>query len=119
MNAKKSNPNLRVVASTASWQELGISGGVVKSAGNSEKYHTGNWVPRALEFVPENCINCGLCWAVCPDDSILLDEKGNMIGVDLDHCKDCGLCVEICPPNKNPDPAKHALRFRDEEKSDF
>ncbi|MCF7846772.1 MAG: 4Fe-4S binding protein [Candidatus Gracilibacteria bacterium] len=116
---KKQSTGFKVVSSSASWQELETGGGLLKMTGNSEAYRTGNWVPKTLEFVEENCINCGLCWAVCPDDSILLDEKGNMIGVDLDHCKDCGLCVEICPPNKNPDPSKHALRFREEESSDF
>jgi pyruvate ferredoxin oxidoreductase delta subunit len=94
------------------WNE---DGGVIADKGNSELYSTGNWVPETLEFKSENCINCGLCWAVCPDDAIIFDEKGNMIGVDLDHCKDCGLCTEICPPNKNPDKTKHALVFRQNE----
>ncbi len=94
------------------WNE---DGGVLADKGNSELYSTGAWVPETLIFHPENCINCSLCWAVCPDDAIIFDEKGNMTGIDLDHCKDCGLCTEICPANKNPDPAKHALTFKKDE----
>lgn len=115
---------LRVVHSAlpdpkAGWRDLELGGGTVRDTGNSELYGTGNWVPKKLNFVEENCINCGLCWPVCPDDAILFDGEGNMIGVDLDHCKDCGLCVEICPANKGPDKSKHALVFEDDEKEDF
>lgn len=78
------------------WQDL-PKGGVMNEPGSSVAYKTGNWVPRKLCFNPETCINCNLCWPVCPDDCIIVDEKGNMIGVDLAHCKDCGLCVEACP----------------------
>jgi pyruvate ferredoxin oxidoreductase delta subunit len=101
------------------WHELELGGGIVSEAGNSELYGTGNWVPSRLEFVEKNCINCSLCWSVCPDDSIIFDGEGNMIGVDLDHCKDCGLCVEICPVNKGEDKSKHALVFHEDHKEDF
>ena len=92
---------------------------MVANVGNSELYATGAWVPKNLQFISENCINCGLCWPVCPDDAIVLDQNGNMIGIDTDHCKDCGMCVEICPMNKNPNPEKHALRFKDIENQEF
>ena len=111
---QKSKNSLQVVSSNAGWKSLPTGGGTVPSAGNSQKYLTGRWESRRLVFHEKNCINCGLCWPVCPDDSIVFDEQGNMIGVDLDHCKDCGLCTEICPANKNPDPEKHALVFEDE-----
>jgi len=78
------------------WQEM-PEGALVTDSGNSKEYKTGNWVPKKLIFNPETCINCGLCWTVCPDDAIILDETGKMIGVDYDHCKDCGLCVKACP----------------------
>ena len=103
----------------SSWKELELGGGVVSDMGSSELYSTGNWVPKKLCFEQKNCINCGLCWPVCPDDAIIFDEEGNMVGVDLDHCKDCGLCTEVCPANKNPDMAKHALYFEDDYKEDF
>lgn len=72
-------------------------GSVIPNAGNSKEYKTGNWLPTHLHFNDETCIDCGLCWAVCPDDAIILDEGGHMTGIDYDHCKDCGLCVEVCP----------------------
>jgi len=78
------------------WEKM-PQGGLVPNAGNSKEYKTGNWVPKKLLFDKEKCINCSLCWPVCPDDAIVFDEDGNMIGVDRDHCKDCGLCVKACP----------------------
>lgn len=94
-------------------------GGVISSPGNTTNYKTGNWINKTLEFVPRNCINCTLCWGVCPDDAIILDDEGNMIGVDTDFCKDCGLCTQICPANKNVDPEKHALVMTDNKEREF
>lgn len=103
----------------STWKDLEKEGVTIKTTGNSELYGTGNWVPRKLNFSDANCINCGLCWPVCPDDAIIFDKEGKMIGIDFDHCKDCGLCVEICPANKSPDEAKHALFFEDDYRDDF
>lgn len=101
------------------WEKCFKENGVVKDAGNSEKYKTGTWVPQKLIFKKENCINCSLCWSVCPDNAIILDENGNMIGIDTSHCKDCGLCVEACPMSKNPEKTKRALYFEEDFKEDF
>ena len=122
--SKKTINDLKVVHSgltpeNSTWQALEAEGSAVKDTGNSELYGTGNWVPKRLDFHDQNCINCSLCWAVCPDDAIIFDGEGNMTGVDLDHCKDCGMCVEICPANKAPDKEKHALVFEDDYKDDF
>ncbi len=122
--SKKSIKELRALHSKipdskTSWKEFEVGGGTVLDTGNSELYSTGNWVPKKLCFNKENCINCGLCWPICPDDAIILDEKGNMTGVDLDHCKDCGMCVEVCPANKAPDKTKHALYFKEDYRDDF
>ena len=79
------------------WQELPI-GAVVKEAGSSKNYKTGNWIPdKQVNWDPETCINCNLCWTVCPDEAILVDDDGNMKGIDHEFCKKCGLCVDICP----------------------
>ncbi len=80
------------------WEEM-PEGAVIPNAGNAKEYKTGNWVPKKLIFNKDTCINCGLCWPVCPDDAIILDNTGTMVGVDYDHCKDCGLCVKACPTN--------------------
>jgi len=79
------------------WSELEL-GAVLKSSGSSKSYKTGNWDPHAqVEWDPKTCINCNLCWSVCPDEAIITDEEGNMKGIDHEFCKSCGLCVDICP----------------------
>lgn len=55
-------------------------------------------------FIPERCINCGLCDSTCPD-MVFQFQKGEykgremMInkGLDYYHCKGCLRCVEVCP----------------------
>ena len=84
------------VNESMSWKEM-PQGGLIPNAGNSKEYKTGNWVPKKLIFDEKKCINCSLCWPVCPDDAIVFDGEGNMVGVNRDHCKDCGLCVKACP----------------------
>lgn len=57
-------------------------------------------------FIPDRCINCGLCDSTCPD-FVFQFKKGTyrgkewMInsGLDYYHCKGCLRCVEICPTN--------------------
>lgn len=108
-----------LVSENTSWKDMEKQGSAITDTGNSNNYKTGNWVPEKLLFHKDNCINCTLCWPVCPDDAIVLDTEGNMIGIDLEHCKDCGLCVKACPANKNPDSAKHALTFVSDYRDDF
>ena len=45
----------------------------------------------------EKCKQCLLCYPVCPDTSILVNEEGKRVDFDFDHCKGCGVCVEVCP----------------------
>ncbi len=78
------------------WTPDDIPVGVVcPDAGNSKLYITGGWRSRRPVWNQENCSNCMLCWAYCPDSSILV-EDGAMVGIDLDHCKGCGVCVIEC-----------------------
>lgn len=72
-------------------------GGVVTRPGSSSAYNTGNWTRTTTCWEKKTCINCTMCWIVCPHDSIKLDAEGNMIGVDIDKCTNCGLCIDICP----------------------
>jgi len=102
--------NFAKMKKNKNWQTLDPAA-IIKKTGNSYQYKTGNWVPKNIEFIKKNCINCGMCWVNCPDDAIILDENQNVIGIDLDHCKKCGICTKNCPANKNPDPQKHALVF--------
>jgi pyruvate ferredoxin oxidoreductase delta subunit len=70
-------------------------GFAVPDAGNSKYYLTGGWRSNRPVWEAENCTNCLLCWAYCPDSSILVKD-GEMIGIDYDHCKGCGLCAVEC-----------------------
>lgn len=78
------------------WQTLPL-GGVVTQAGNAVHYNTGNWTRTTTRWRKETCINCNLCWPVCPHDSIMNDADGNMAGVDEEKCTNCGLCIDACP----------------------
>ena len=91
-----------------SWREVPL-GGVVQDAGNSVEYLGGAWSPVKLAWYEDICIDCLLCWPVCPDDAILAKD-GKMAGVDLEHCKDCGICIEACPTKPK------SLEFVNEEK---
>ena len=41
------------------------------------------------------CISCGSCAEVCPEDAISEGEEAYEIDAEL--CIDCGLCEEECP----------------------
>ena len=85
--------------------------------------------PRVPKWVPENCIQCGICASACPHAAIrtklaepadLANAPASFTTVDAkpnDHgekfkvqvyCKDCtgcGVCVDQCPMSKNPEKA--------------
>jgi 2-oxoacid:acceptor oxidoreductase delta subunit (pyruvate/2-ketoisovalerate family) len=71
-------------------------GGVITEGGTAHEYVTGGW--RKLKPVLDKgkCTNCLICWVMCPDSSIVVEE-GKMIGFDMEHCKGCGICAEECP----------------------
>lgn len=62
----------------------------------------------SLEFDPKDCIVCGMCTKVCPNN-VLSFESAAMPGskkkqlvsytIDLQYCMFCNLCVEACPTN--------------------
>ncbi|GAB6158901.1 hypothetical protein JCM39194_21010 [Desulfotomaculum varum] len=49
---------------------------------------------QAVPAVTENCSGCGLCTTTCPDQCIVLTEKGPQI--DTSRCLNCGQCAECC-----------------------
>jgi electron transfer flavoprotein alpha subunit len=48
------------------------------------------------QIVPNACIACGKCQAVCPVGAIEYDDKGEPV-IDLDKCIGCGKCAKECP----------------------
>ncbi len=77
------------------WREI-PNGAVVRNAGNSKKYDTGNWSQQTCEWDAKTCIDCRLCWSVCPHGAVKIVD-GKMAGVDESKCTACGLCVAACP----------------------
>lgn len=49
---------------------------------------------QAVPEVGEGCTGCGLCMATCPDQAIVLNEKGPVINRLL--CLNCGICARSC-----------------------
>lgn len=73
-----------------------ISAPTILRPGNSALRHTGAW--RLDRPVPDlsTCSRCGLCFAMCPDGAITLNEQGYPV-IDYDHCKGCMICQQLCP----------------------
>lgn len=70
-------------------------GFVCPDAGNSVLYKTGGWRSNRPVWDVDSCKQCLLCWAYCPDSSIMVAD-GKMTGINLDYCKGCGVCVTEC-----------------------
>ncbi len=60
------------------------------SFGNAENIQHGY-------FINNNCIACGKCVEVCPQNCIAIDEQQAMI--NHKNCLHCGNCLNICPVN--------------------
>jgi pyruvate ferredoxin oxidoreductase delta subunit len=73
-------------------------GALIPEAGNSDDYVTGGWRSERPWRNDETCTQCLLCWIVCPDTSIHVEDE-KVTTFDLDHCKGCGICAQVCPVN--------------------
>ncbi len=86
---------------------------------------------KVAKWIPENCIECGMCSFVCPhavirsfkttDKNVGKPLMGNdkynyLVSISEADCTSCGLCINICPGLKG----KKALEFGeyDEEKQE-
>jgi len=50
-------------------------------------------MPRKID--PDECISCGACAEVCPEDAISEGEESYVI--DPEKCTDCATCEDECP----------------------
>lgn len=85
----------KVLDPNVSWKDI-TEGGTIPWAGNADLYETGSWRSEVPVWDSEKCKNCMLCFYVCPDSSILVNEESKMTGIDMNHCKGCGVCVKQC-----------------------
>lgn len=72
-------------------------GGLIYQAGNAREFKTGDWRSMYPVWIPEKCTQCGLCFPVCPDDSIPVNKECKREDFDYDYCKGCGVCSKVCP----------------------
>ena len=72
-------------------------GGNIYEAGNARDFKTGDWRSTRPVYVKEKCKQCGLCFPVCPDNSIPVNKDQKRGDFDYDMCKGCGVCAKVCP----------------------
>ncbi len=90
------NKELKTVSPDVNWKDI-TKGGNIPWAGNAELFKTGDWRSMKPIWLEDKCKQCLLCYPVCPDTSILVNEEGKRVDFDFDHCKGCGVCVKVCP----------------------
>jgi pyruvate ferredoxin oxidoreductase gamma subunit len=78
------------------YQEPRLGTPSILRAGNATLRRTGAWRVDRPVVDRDACTRCGLCFVMCPDGVIQLDEEGYPI-VDYDHCKGCMICQRLCP----------------------
>jgi len=86
----------KVIGIDVLWKNI-TEGGMIPYAGNAHLFKTGDWRSMKPVWLKEKCKQCLLCFPVCPDSSILVNEKGERVDFDFDHCKGCGVCAKVCP----------------------
>jgi pyruvate ferredoxin oxidoreductase delta subunit len=78
------------------WEDL-TTGGTIYNDGNAKEFKTGDWRSMKPIFDSEKCKQCGLCFAVCPDDAIPVGKDQKRGDFNYDYCKGCGVCSKVCP----------------------
>lgn len=83
------------LATFEDWKPEDFPKGYICQGGTSKEYITGGWRSMRPVWDESACTNCMMCWVVCPDSSIVVEDE-KMTGIDYDHCKGCGVCVHEC-----------------------
>lgn len=58
--------------------------------------NTSTWRTHRPVMNKDICINCGMCMAYCPVNSVKWDEERKFY-ISYDYCKGCGICAAECP----------------------
>ncbi len=95
MSEDKKKNLMEGIDETSSWKDL-TPGALVYGEGNSVHFNTGDWRVDTPAWDPEKCKQCLLCFPVCPDSSIPI-ENSKRRDFDFEHCKGCGVCAKVCP----------------------
>lgn len=69
----------------------------VDRAQTSARRTMDGWRVYRPEIDRARCTRCILCFALCPEGAITLDDDRFPV-VDYGHCKGCLVCVTECPP---------------------
>lgn len=96
MKTQVSSNEMPNLDTTVPWQQITV-GGMISWAGNADSFHTGNWRSLTPVWLQDACKQCLLCFPVCPESAIKVDEQGKLVEFDYDHCKGCGVCANVCP----------------------
>ncbi|NTV03096.1 MAG: 4Fe-4S binding protein [Chlorobiaceae bacterium] len=70
--------------------------GTVFPAGHLVETSSG-WRSKRPVIDTERCINCLVCWLLCPEGVIRKSPDGRL-EIDYDYCKGCGICARECHP---------------------
>lgn len=54
-------------------------------------------VAQRISRNEESCIHCGMCTAICPNDSLSMDREKREVVFDKERCTACGMCARVCP----------------------
>ncbi len=90
--------------------------------GGTSKLEKRKIAEKVAKWIPENCIECGMCSFVCPHSVIRSfktedkslgkpmigsDKYNYLVSISEADCTSCGLCINICPGRQG----KKALEF--------
>jgi pyruvate ferredoxin oxidoreductase delta subunit len=92
----KEDKQLKSVSPEVSWQNI-TRGGIIPWAGNAVLFKTGDCRSMRPVWLEDKCTQCLLCYPVCPDTAILINENRERMEYDFNHCKGCGVCFKVCP----------------------
>jgi len=69
-------------------------GAALTEPGSARAYRTGDWRSMYPVWDKKRCIQCGVCWTVCPEAGISEEPDGYF--EMNDYCKGCGICAKEC-----------------------